>query len=84
MVNAGTCKGCGASIVWGKLRGKPHPLEARELTVITESGEQVRGRESHFARCPDAARFRAQARPGRFVPKRREAQPGEWHDKDQR
>lgn len=53
------CKSCGAAIVWGKAAaGKAIPLDPAVLSVVTEAGEVVRGRISHFATCPDAAQHR--------------------------
>lgn len=43
--NVGTCKGCGAPILWKLLKDRPHPYELDGIT-------------SHFAKCPHAASFR--------------------------
>lgn len=55
-----TCAGpqCGRPIVWVVLGGKPHPCDPSIRAVITEEGRVVRGRESHYATCPNAADFR--------------------------
>lgn len=54
-----TCKSCGASIEWIKTTGgKPMPVDAKVITIVTDAGNVVRGRESHFATCPDAAAHR--------------------------
>lgn len=52
------CRSCGAPVVWGTLNGKPHPLNPRVLTVVTDDGACVRGRESHFATCPHGKQWR--------------------------
>lgn len=59
-VATSTCSGptCKRPIVWGKLGGKPHPLDPQILAVVTADGHVVRGRQSHYATCPDAEEFR--------------------------
>lgn len=80
-MRTGTCKGCGAQIVWIKSAwGKMIPCDAKLLryrenpegreAVVTEDGNCVRcdlefeglstgmARKSHFATCPEAAKFR--------------------------
>lgn len=53
------CKGCGAPVVWIRTeRGRSAPCDPIAVTVITLGGESVRGYTSHFATCPQAARFR--------------------------
>jgi len=56
----GHCSKCGAVIKWIVMKDskKRMPLEARPLTIVTDDGEVVRGRESHFAHCPHAQSFR--------------------------
>jgi hypothetical protein len=55
----GTCRLCGAAIVWiVTVGGKAMPCDAQVRVVITDAGLQVRGRESHFATCPRAAEVR--------------------------
>ncbi len=55
----GTCRLCGAAIVWIRtVGGKAMPCDAKVLSVTTDAGMQVRGRESHFATCPRAAEVR--------------------------
>lgn len=58
--DAATCAGpqCGRPIVWVVLGGKPHPCDPPIRAVVTEDGKIVRGRESHYATCPNAADFR--------------------------
>lgn len=55
------CKGCGKDIVYivSAKTGKPMPVNPECVSVVTEDGVVVRGHVSHFATCPDAARFRA-------------------------
>lgn len=53
------CKSCGAEIVWQMTgNGKMTPLDPPLLTITTERGEVVRGRQSHFSTCPDADKHR--------------------------
>jgi hypothetical protein len=54
-----TCRGCGESIDWVKTtNGKPMPVDTEYVTVVTDKGEVVKGRVSHFATCAQADRFR--------------------------
>ncbi len=58
-LNASACKSCGAEVVWMALRsGKAMILESKILTVYTSQGVQVRGREPHWAHCPEAAEWK--------------------------
>ena len=52
------CNSCGMRIIWGKQSGKAHPLDPRVLNIVTDTGELVRGRESHFVSCPNASKHR--------------------------
>jgi hypothetical protein len=53
------CKSCGAAVVWRRTEaGKPIPLNPRILSVVTDEGKVVRGREAHHATCPQAADYR--------------------------
>jgi hypothetical protein len=61
------CRSCNAEIVWIKTKaGKLMPLDPPVLTVVTDQGETVRGRESHWATCPGAGEHRRaqQVQPG--------------------
>lgn len=59
MPDNATCRGCGAHIVWIRTKaGRLNPCDPKELAVVTEAGEVVRGRVSHFATCPRAGEFR--------------------------
>lgn len=58
----GVCKYCGAPIVWGELRGKPHPLEAQTVMLFTDSGGIASGRLSHFETCPRGEKWRSSRR----------------------
>ena len=50
--NEGTCRGCGATILWFTTpKGKKAPFERVQPAI----GEVI---ESHFGRCPQAAGFR--------------------------
>lgn len=55
---AGTCRSCKAAIVWFKSdAGKNIPIDA--ATVLPEDQQLELPRHvSHFATCPDAAKFR--------------------------
>lgn len=72
------CGSCGADIVWVKSRanGKRVPLDARMLTIAVEVAPGIvefqRGRQSHFATCPNAAAHREPREPR----ERRETQAG--------
>ncbi len=54
------CRACGKLLVFvkSKATGAMMPLEAEVMSVVTDGGEVVRGRMSHFARCPKAGEFR--------------------------
>lgn len=53
------CDACGAPIHFIRTHaGKLIPCEHRRRTVVTLKGATVQGYESHFAACPEAARFR--------------------------
>jgi hypothetical protein len=61
----GTCRSCGASIVWFELvSGKRHPFEADPVYLRTTHDEahrligEIDAAESHFAHCPDANEWR--------------------------
>lgn len=52
-------------MVWIKsTAGKPIPCDPPIVSIVTEAGEVVRGRVSHFATCPNAKSFRKQAAGG--------------------
>ena len=54
-----TCKSCGAEIIWIKtLGGNAMPCNLDKKTVVTEGGQVVTGRTSHFATCPEANKWR--------------------------
>lgn len=67
-MSMGTCRSCSARVVWAKKSdGKPHPLEAvdpytgnaRVVDGVIVFGAPGTGHYvSHFARCPDAAKWR--------------------------
>lgn len=53
------CKGCGFPIVWITSKaGKHIPCDPERVIVITDEGESVSGRVSHWATCPVAGSFR--------------------------
>jgi hypothetical protein len=53
------CRSCGAKISWIVTKsGKKNPVDHDYKTIVTDEGEVVRGRESHFATCPDAEKWR--------------------------
>lgn len=55
----GTCRSCRAPIVWVRTRsGKPMPLDPTVITIVTDEGDTIRGRISHFGTCPNAAAHR--------------------------
>lgn len=60
------CESCGADIIWVKtINDKAIPLNPEMKTILTLAPgsihpkyQVVRGRESHFATCPDAKKWR--------------------------
>lgn len=58
-VEAGQCGSCKAAVLWGTTKnGKKIPMDPRMLTVIDVAGAFHRGRESHFASCPQSKAWR--------------------------
>lgn len=58
MTNTTNCRGCGQPMVWIKSpKGRPIPCDPAVITVVTDAGEVVKGRVSHFATCPKAKDF---------------------------
>lgn len=54
-----TCTSCKAPIVWVRTaNGRSMPCDPEVLAVVTDTGEIARGRQSHFASCPNADRHR--------------------------
>jgi len=64
----GTCRGCGAAILWIRTpQGKRTPIDAavKKIWIAVLDGDPPAwtwilrdGHESHFATCPQAAEFR--------------------------
>lgn len=52
--NNGTCRSCGAPVVWNNKGAKNHPCNPKILKVVLADGSVVSGRESHFSTCPQA------------------------------
>jgi hypothetical protein len=53
------CKGCGFPIVWITSKaGKHIPCDPEKVSVVTEDGDIIVGRVSHWATCPAADTFR--------------------------
>lgn len=53
------CKSCNAEIVWIRTKGgRMMPCDPKVLTVVTDAGETVRGRETHWNTCPCAGQHR--------------------------
>lgn len=53
------CRSCAAPIVWIRSPvGKAIPCDPAVIVVVTDQGQVVRGRVSHFATCPQAAQHR--------------------------
>lgn len=58
-----TCRTCGAPIRFVPSKhGNWIPVDERRLTVVTDAGEVVNGRQSHFASCPQAEKWRKERR----------------------
>jgi len=52
------CQGCSQSILLAKTRnGKSIQLDPPKLTIVTEAGDIVSGRITHFATCQNARDF---------------------------
>jgi hypothetical protein len=57
------CQSCGASIDFiVSEKGRRVPVDAKPLTVFTPDGRAVKGYQSHFATCPQAAEWRGKKR----------------------
>ena len=52
------CRSCGAPVVWIYGATRRMICNPEVLTVITDEGLVVKGRESHFSTCPDADKWR--------------------------
>lgn len=58
-MNLTKCKSCGARAYWIALKsGKFTLVNADMKTVITPTGDVVKGHESHFASCPQSSEWR--------------------------
>jgi hypothetical protein len=62
-MNVTNCRSCDAKIVWLKTaKGKSMPVDA----ATVEEGDELfdhKRHVSHFATCPDAARYRKRSEP---------------------
>jgi len=57
--NASKCRSCGADIIWQQTqKSKNIPCDPKILKIVTDEGEVVSGRSSHFASCPHADEWR--------------------------
>jgi len=57
--DVGKCTSCGAEVLWVRMAsGKAMPCNPKVLKIVTDAGNVVSGRESHFATCPGAASHR--------------------------
>jgi len=54
----GRCRSCGAPVVWIYGATRRMICNPQVLTLITDEGLVVKGRESHFSNCPDADKWR--------------------------
>lgn len=54
------CRGCGAEIDWVETtKGKRMPVDVKPIvTVVTDTGQVVRGRTPHWQNCPASDEFR--------------------------
>lgn len=53
------CRSCGKKISFVMMKsGKLNPVDENYISVVTDHGDIIRGRESHFATCPDAGKWR--------------------------
>ena len=57
------CRACGARIVFVTMQGtgRQNPVDERRLTIVTDDGRVITGRQSHFSTCPKAENFRRKA-----------------------
>ncbi len=54
-----TCKSCGAEIEFIRTKaGRLAPVNQKRITIVTNSGDVISGRQSHFASCPGASEHR--------------------------
>lgn len=67
------CVGCHADVVWIRtIAGKMMICNPRVLTVVTDEGQTIRGREPHWGSCPARDRFKKAKEP---KPQSTEEQP---------
>lgn len=53
------CKSCGAEIDFIRTKaGRLAPVNQKRITIVTNSGEVISGRESHFSSCSGANEHR--------------------------
>ena len=61
--NVGVCEKCGSEIIFVPTpTNKFVPCNPRVLQIVTAEGKVVRGREAHFATCPEFHTQRAKVR----------------------
>lgn len=64
------CKSCGADIIFIKMNGKPHPVNAKPKKVFVNLNKGWaaacwvfdNGYESHFSSCPQAKQWRSKCK----------------------
>ena len=61
----GRCRSCGAPVVWIYGATRRMICNPGVLTVITDEGLVVKGRESHFSTCPTSNKWRVRGTNGR-------------------
>ncbi len=61
----GRCRSCGAPVVWIYGATRRMICNPEVLTVVTDEGLVVKGRESHFSTCPDANKWRRKSTNGK-------------------
>ncbi len=54
----GRCRSCGAEVVWIYGATRRMICDPKVITIVTDTGEILKGRISHFATCPDADKWR--------------------------
>lgn len=53
------CRSCGADIKFIKtVKGKAMPVEVKQIWILTEDGELVKGYLPHWSNCPGANEHR--------------------------
>jgi hypothetical protein len=53
------CKACGIDLTYIRMKsGRLMPVSGPRITIVTDRGDVLTGRESHYASCPGANKHR--------------------------